>query len=175
MSGGLVRRGGGTLARRAVADRAGTKDFLAFDLGEDRFALPLGAIREILKVPIITEVPRARGSVLGIISVRGVITTVLDLRRRLRRPSVPAEKASRILLVDGGSEIIGLLVDQVEGVYRLQEDEIEDAGTVSGDLADYVNGIGRPGRADAEADDEVSDDILVLLDPEPLLRQGAAR
>lgn len=145
-----------------------THDFLSFGLGEERFALPLGAVREILKVSPITPVPRARPYILGILSVRGRITTIMDLRRRLRMPSTGASKASRILLVDGGEEIIGLLVDEVYTVTRLGEEEIEMAATVAGDLSEYVFGIGRPGGIALEESER--DDILILLDPEPLLR-----
>lgn len=146
--------------------REENSEFLAFGLHNERFALPLGAVREILKVLPITEVPRARAHVLGILSVRGRITTVFDLRRRLRMPPAEPTKASRILLVEGEDEVVGLLVDEVYQVYRLHDDEIELAAVVAGDLSEYVLGIGRPGD-----DDGSDDDLLILLDPEPLLRR----
>lgn len=143
------------------------REFLAFGLAGDRFALPLATVREILKVAPITEVPRARSHILGILSVRGRITTVIDLRRRLRMSSAEPTKASRILLVDGGDEVVGLLVDEVFQVYRLHDEEIELAAVVAGDLSEYVMGIGRPGTDERGE----GDDILILLDPEPLLRR----
>lgn len=153
---------GSKVARRG---RDEIREFLAFGLAGERFALPLGSVREILKLAPITEVPRARPHVLGILSVRGRITTVLDLRRRLRMGAAQPTKASRILLVEGTDEVVGLLVDEVHQVYRLHEDEIELAAVVAGDLSEYVLGIGRPGGEDDQ------DDILILLDPEPLLRR----
>lgn len=75
-------------------------------------------------------------------------------------------KASRILLVSGGDEVVGLLVDSVDQVLRLHEEEIELAAVVAGDLSEYVLGIGRPGSSEGE-----TDDILILLDPDPLLRR----
>lgn len=171
MSGPIARRdtvipaapAKGAKARRA---REEVREFLAFELAGERFALPLGAVREILKLAPITEVPRARSHVLGILSVRGRITTVLDLRRRLRMAAATPTKASRILLVSGGDEVVGLLVDSVDQVLRLHEEEIELAAVVAGDLSEYVLGIGRPGSSEGE-----TDDILILLDPDPLLRR----
>ena len=155
---------------RARPDRrAEVSEFLAFGLAGEAFALPLGAVREILKVQPITDVPRAKPYVLGILSVRGRITTVIDLRRRLRMPKATSTKQSRILLVDGGEEIIGMLVDEVHQVYRLHEEEMEMAAVVAGDLSEYVFGIGRPGGASEEGGEQ--DDILILLDPEPLLKR----
>ncbi len=172
MSGSIVKRD--TIVPSAppkqskARRREENREFLAFGLNGERFALPLGSVREILKVLPITEVPRARSHVLGILSVRGRITTVFDLRRRLRMGGAEPTKNSRILLVEGNEEVVGLLVDEVFQVYRLHDEEIELAAVVAGDLSEYVLGIGRPGLADGDGQD---DEILILLDPEPLLRR----
>ncbi|MBX3274082.1 MAG: purine-binding chemotaxis protein CheW [Sandaracinaceae bacterium] len=152
------------------AERMGeqTREFLAFALAGERFALPLASVREILKLSPITEVPRAPRDVLGILSVRGRITTVIDLRRRLRLPHGEVTRGARVLLVDAGVEVLGLLVDEVFQVYRLSPDEIELAAVVAGDLSDYVYGIGRPGAVERGA---AADEIMILLDPVPLLRR----
>lgn len=154
-------------AKPARKKREEVREFLAFGLMGERFALPLASIREILKLGLITEVPRAKPHVLGILSVRGRITTVVDLRRRLRMVAAEPTKQSRILLVAGAEEVVGLLVDEVHQVYRLHEEEIELAAVVAGDLSEYVLGIGRPGSAEESGEE----DILILLDPEPLLRR----
>ncbi len=151
-------------------------EYLGFVLADEHYALPLTSIREILKVPPVTEVPRAPRDVLGIVSVRGRVTTVIDLRRRLRMPEQPMTKNTRVLLVDEGSEILGVLVDGVLSVVRLSEDEVELAANVGGDTAEYVLGIGRPQaravRGDASAQAAASrDEILILLEPQPLLRR----
>ena len=152
------------------------REFLAFKLADETYALPLGSVREILKPPPITEVPRAPADILGIVSVRGRVTTVIDLRRRLRLSENAIHKQSRVLLVDNGEEVLGLLVDVVLHVYRLRDEEIEIAAVVGGDTADYVLGIGRPRSARIlgrrmEVEIEVDHDILILLDPGPLLRR----
>jgi purine-binding chemotaxis protein CheW len=159
-----------------AADAASVREFLGFTLGTERYGLALPSIREILKVPPITEVPRAPGHVLGIVSVRGRVTTVVDLRRRVRVEETPIGKSSRILVVDVGDEIIGALVDDVQQVYRLRDEEIELAAVVGGGTAEYVLGIGRPASARSSGRDRRGiveglgpADILVLLDPDSLL------
>lgn len=151
------------------------REVLAFVIADEVYALPLASIREILKMPALTEVPRAPQDVLGIISVRGRITTVLDLRRRLKMPESPPTKLTRVLLVNDGRETLGLLVDRVLSVYRLRPEEIELAASMGADSADYVQGIGRPkagrtGRGHA-GHAAIVVDLLILLDPEPLLRR----
>lgn len=136
---------------RLRAGTQGVSEFLAFRVADEAYALPLASVREILKLGPITEVPRAPKDVLGIVSVRGRVTTVLDLRTRLRMPTAEPTKHARVLLVDAGEEVLGLLVDEVLQVYRLRAEEIEIAGAAQGDLSDYVLGIGRPGAQRAQS------------------------
>jgi purine-binding chemotaxis protein CheW len=151
-------------------------EFLAFRLASETYAVPLSGVQEILKPPRITRMPRAAHEILGIVSVRGRVTTVIDLRRRLRVAETPVDKYTRVLLVDAGDEVLGLLVDAVMQVYRLYEDEVELASQVGGDLNEYVMGIGRPravrtlGRSSSQDRDDPND-ILILLAIEPLLKR----
>ncbi|MFW5876940.1 MAG: chemotaxis protein CheW [Myxococcota bacterium] len=154
------------------------QEFLGFALSAESYALPLRTVHEILKPPSITEVPRAPADVPGIISVRGRIITVVDLARRLGLPESRRGRQNRILLVDAGGEVMGLIVDHVLQVFRLREEEIEYAQATASDMAEYVMGIGRPrggrgvGRArDITAPLHRDDDILILLDPAPLMKR----
>jgi len=159
----------------ALATESSIHEYLGFVLADEHYALPLTSIREILKLPPLTAVPRAPDDILGIVSVRGRVTTVVDLRRRLRMPESPVTKNTRVLLVDEGSEILGVLVDGVLSVVRLRDEEVEVAANVGGDTAEYVRGIGRPqqrgGSRGASLDSESKTELLILLDPHPLLRR----
>jgi purine-binding chemotaxis protein CheW len=147
-------------ARRGLKLRGPRIEYLAFRLGGDSYAVPIGEVREILKLPPVTEVPRAPSDVIGVVSVRGLLVTVIDLRQRLRMPAAELSRKGRILLVIGAeNEILGLYVDEVLQVYRLTETEIEGAANVlGGKLADYVVGIGRPEGS-----------LLVLIDLRPIV------
>lgn len=151
-------------------------ELLSFELAGEAYALPLHRVREILRPPPITEVPRAPAAVLGVISVRGRVTTVVDLRRRLSLPEALHGNRTRILLADSGEETIGLLVDAVLKVHRLHEREIELASSVGGSLGGHVYGIGRPGRRVDRRDRHrrgpsaaEHEPILILLDLDALL------
>jgi purine-binding chemotaxis protein CheW len=155
---------------RAVADEV--REFLVFSVGDDLMGLPLASVREILKLVPVTDVPRAPADVLGILSVRGRITTVFDLRRRLRMAPATPTRHARILLIEAKDEIMGARVDAVHHVERLREDEIEPAGVVGGELPDHITGIGRPKRA--RDVDESGTTVIVLLDPATLLSRPSA-
>jgi purine-binding chemotaxis protein CheW len=156
------------------ADEA-VREFLSFSIGPECYALPLSCVREIVRVPAVTEVPRAPDSVLGIISVRGTVTTVIDLRLKLRIDPLPLGPKSRILIVDGGGEVMGLLVDAVLQVHRLAEQDVELASVLGGSAPPYLVGIGRPGAGAERAGGRpartaASGTMMLLLDSIALLK-----
>jgi purine-binding chemotaxis protein CheW len=148
-------------ARRA--GEAGRRiEYLAFGLGGETYAVQIAHVAEILRPPPITRVPRAPDTVLGVISVRGKLVTVVDLRRRLNLPPVAIARRTRILLTDAGTgEQIGLLVDDVQQVWRLASEEIEAANVLGGEQASHIAGIGRPTASDGA--------MLILLELRPIL------
>ncbi len=135
----------GRIVRRGT-DRGPVREFLTFKLGDELYGVELTRIKEILSPPPITDVPRAPPEVLGVCSVRGLLVTVFDLRRKLSLNEGAATRRTRILLVTAEfGEVMGLLVDEVRQVVRLQESEVEMAASaLGGDVAEYVLGVGRP-------------------------------
>jgi purine-binding chemotaxis protein CheW len=144
-------------ARRA-ADLGKRVEYLAFVLANDTYAVQIAYIAEILKPPPLTGVPRAPREIIGVMSVRGRLVTVIDLRRRFRLAEQPTDRKTRILLVETGDEQIGLLVDEVLQVYRLADSEIEPAAVLGGEQPAHIAGIGRPEGA-----------LLILIDLKPIL------
>ena len=153
------------LEKRATrrASEAGRRiEYLAFGLAGETYAVEIANVAEILRPPPMTEVPRAPDTVLGVISVRGKLVTVVDLRRRFHLPAAPIDRRTRILLVDVGTgEQLGLLVDDVQQVWRLAGDEVESASILGGEQAAHVAGIGRPATSEGA--------MLILLDLAPIV------
>lgn len=154
-----------TLAKRPLLGRALKRapgerrtEYLAFRLGSDTYGVRIESIAEILKPPPITPIPRAPGIVLGIMSVRGRLVTVMDLRARFGHATATLGRRTRILLTEVRGETLGVVVDEVRQVYRLGESEIEPAAALGSDQPSYVIGVGRP------KEDGAPGDIVVLLD-----------
>lgn len=133
--------------------------------GNEAYGVPLSSVREILVPPPLTEVPRADEHFLGVISVRGDIVTVIDLPRLLQLEVEHQEPYGRVLLIDNGSELIGVAVDSVIQVYRLEPHQIEYSTSMGTDLSEYVVGVGRVRRDSTNR----PDDMLILIDPVSLL------
>lgn len=120
-------------------------EFLTFRLGGEEYGVAIGQVREVLRAPAITEVPRAPAHVLGVVTVRGEVVAVVDAHRRLGLP--PGEGAgagSRIVIVETGVGPLGLLVDGIASVVRLPAGSIEPFPQgISSAASDCVTGIGR--------------------------------
>jgi purine-binding chemotaxis protein CheW len=162
---GLVRRELGPIrqagaAMRRAGDKEHRTEYLTFLLAGEVYGVRISFINEILKPPPITEVPRAPYDVMGVMSVRGRLVTVIDLRRRFKLAELPIDRKTRILLVDAGEEHIGLLVDEVVQVHRLSEREIEPATVLGGEQPAHIAGIGRP-----------TGSLVILLDLKPILER----
>ncbi len=159
----MSRKGEGRSALQRADELGKRAEYLAFTLGTEAYAIEIGGIVEILKPLPITEVPRAEAGVVGVMSVRGRLVTVVDLKRRFRLArSFTMDRKSRILLVSAVDEEIGLLVDEVLQVYRLSESEIEPPTVLGSEQPAHVVGIGRP----------VGGAVLMLLDLVPLFTEA---
>jgi purine-binding chemotaxis protein CheW len=151
-------------ALRRSHEQGPVTEYLAVRLAGELYAVPLSEVREILVPPPLTAIPRAPREVMGILSVRGLLVTVIDPRHKLRLVAPPPTRRARILLVPQGPETMGLFVEEVLQVYRLSDAEIEIASTVLGaNLAEYVAAIARR-----------DDRLLILLSLGPLLGSSAA-
>ena len=83
-------------------------------VGGKTYGIPVAQVREVIRLGVITRVPGAPRSVVGIVNVRGAVVTVLDLSRLLTRER--AVTVGSIVLVEHGSRLVGLAVQTVRDV-----------------------------------------------------------
>lgn len=120
------------------------QEFLCFLLGSEEYGINIMEIKELIKPRELTEVPRAPHFVDGIISLRGVIVPVIDLRKRLGLHARRSTNQERIVIVRHRDSFSGLRVDAVTGVLRIADHRREAAPAVlEGIDRDFVAGIGR--------------------------------
>jgi purine-binding chemotaxis protein CheW len=109
----------------AAEDQESLRQLLAFELDGAPYAIPVERVREIVRIRPITPVPRVPDEVCGVISLRGEIVQVIDVRRRLRlAPANPTRSSRIIVLQDDEGRVAGILVDAVTEVLRIAEGAI---------------------------------------------------
>jgi len=104
-------------------------DYLVIKVGENRFGVDAATVQDVFYLRGVTPVPTAAEEVVGILNLRGRIVTAVCARRRLGLPPRPADAAEpKAVGTDVGGDAYGLVVDEVEGVLRLDRTEIMSPG-----------------------------------------------
>ncbi|MEE8168455.1 MAG: chemotaxis protein CheW [Candidatus Hydrothermarchaeales archaeon] len=135
---------------------------VVFMLGKEEFGVDITQVREILKIPRITSIPNSPEFIEGVINLRGQITTVMDLRKRLGVGGGEISENTRIVIVEVGDTTIGMVVDSVSEVLRLSTKDIDAAPSIATDIeAEYIQGVGK-----------LTDRLLILLDLGKILSRG---
>ena len=83
-------------------------ELLTFIIGSERYAIEIDSIAAIVMPQPYTRVPNADASVIGIMSLRGTIVTMIDVRRRLRQTAADRPADRRIIVVRRGADILGV-------------------------------------------------------------------
>lgn len=119
---------------------------LGFQLGGIRLTAAMGDIVEILKLPKLTPLPVVKPWMLGVANVRGRLIPVVDLHDYFQlTPTLPRAQW-RVLVVEQGDLVAGLLVEQSQGIQHFADDSFEPAsGGELGDLEPHVAGAFRQG------------------------------
>jgi purine-binding chemotaxis protein CheW len=109
----------------ASGELGSLRQLLTFSVAETPYAVPVESVREIVRIRPITPIPRASSDVRGVISLRGEIIQVVDLRLRLGLPAAEITRSSRIVVIHADDErVAGILVDAVNEVLRVTEEAI---------------------------------------------------
>ena len=114
-----------TAGEPAAATYASVK-VLLFTLAGRRHCASLGSVREVIPVQSATPLPGAPRHVRGLINLRGSIVTVLDASMSEYGVSADDSTAS-ILLVELGTRVAGVVVDEVHDIGVLDKDLPIDA------------------------------------------------
>lgn len=119
---------------------------VVFTAGKELYGVGIQSVHEIVKVPEVTAVPDAPASLEGVINLRGKIVPVIDLRKRLRVAGIERTKSTRILIIENAGRMVGLLVDSVSEVLKVQPDAVEAPPEIISSIGiEYITGVVKSG------------------------------
>ena len=128
------------------------------------YAIPIEQVREIRAVESITNIPKAKSYVKGIMNLRGLIIPVIDVKEKLGLASdvQTSSTKQRILVIEVNSTQTGLLVDEVDQVMRIQTKDLEQAPQTVLESHNYIKGIAK-----------INQKLVILLDVVKLLQDSS--
>lgn len=115
-------------------------EFVLFFLDDRRYALHLGVVERVIPAVEITPLPKAPDIVLGLITIRGKIIPVFNMRRRFRLPDRETELTDHFIIADTSKRTVALPAESVSGVIQIFEGEITESTDILPAL-DYVEGV----------------------------------
>ncbi len=98
---------------------------VTFELSGENFGIDILMVQEITPMTKITRVPKAPRFVEGVINLRGKVIPVVDLRKILDFEVQEFDSSSRIIVLQFGGKIIGILVDKMNEVVWVNKNMIE--------------------------------------------------
>src|SRR5689334_24259433 len=136
-----------------------SQQLVVFSIGSEEYALPIGAVHEIIRFTeprsIASDVPWIR----GVIGLRGKIIPIYDLAARMGL--APSEQElGKIVIVETGTGQAGVVVGDVDEVLTVTPDQLEDVPTADNETISAIAKIG--------------DRLVILLNAEGLFAGARA-
>jgi purine-binding chemotaxis protein CheW len=116
--------------------------WVTFRLDNETYGIRVMQVQEVLRVTEIAPVPGAPHYVMGIINLRGNVVTVINTRTRFGLPEAEIDDSTRIVIIEAGENVVGILVDSVAEVVELRRSQIETSPNVGNDESSkYIEGV----------------------------------
>lgn len=132
-------------------------NLLSFNLADKEYALNIESVREVRRIKNITPIPKALDFIEGVVSMKGHVVPIINLRKKLGLPGQDKRGLNRVIITESGNHVLGLIVDNVIGVISLGESDIEPPDDILR-KAGYLVGVGKLGKR-----------LILIADVEKLL------
>jgi two-component system chemotaxis response regulator CheV len=132
---------------------------------EGIYGVNVAKVREIIKIPNLTELPGVPEYVEGIFDLRGVVIPVVNLAKWMNIKE-PEEKSlkPRIIIAEFSNILIGFIVHEAKRIRRISWDDIEPAS--------FATGVGALDRSQITGVTRIeNDEVLLILDLESVVEE----
>ncbi len=144
-------------------------DFRILNQGDDEvyegiYGINVSKVREIIRVPNLTELPGTPDFIEGIFDLRSVVIPVVNLAKWMGiTPPEGLEKSLRIIITEFNNVLIGFIVHEAKRIRRINWNDIEPATFASG--SGSLDGSKITGVTKIEGDN-----VLLILDLESVVQ-----
>lgn len=139
------------IASRCRAEAAGlpaqkeivqTWSGIGFRLAGRHLVAPMGEVSEILHEPRYTLLPGVKSWVRGVANVRGRLLPIINLCGFFGQELTGTRKQRRVLVVERGELLAGLIVDEVLGMQHFPVDSFaEDLPPLEANITPFIQGV----------------------------------
>jgi purine-binding chemotaxis protein CheW len=134
---------GSAIADRETSDAGEDDQLVSFLLGHEEYAIGIGRVKEIIRVPEIMKVPNGEAYVEGVVSIRNDLLPIINLRAYFGMAYREITDQTRIVVVDMGDFTAGIMVDKVLEVLRIRADVVQPLPKFSAQAGEQLTGVAR--------------------------------
>lgn len=130
--------------QRATGDNAiAEREFFCFRLGNFTLGVPSENVREVLRMGILTPLPRMAAFVMGVVGHRGEVLPVVDLLRFFGKGESRPTSRSRLFVGISGRHTAAIVADSVIGLQRIPVAQIVSAPLGGDSSSEHIAGVVR--------------------------------
>jgi len=116
--------------------------YMEFNLGVEKFAIPLLLVKEVIRKPELTPIPNAPSHFKGIMNLRGQVISIVDLRKKLKIKTEESTQEEAVIIVDLKTIQMGVVVNSINSVLSFEKSEVSDVPELSTQVsAKYICGV----------------------------------
>jgi purine-binding chemotaxis protein CheW len=120
--------------------------FILFELAGTTYGVRSRFVQQIEMVADFASVPNAHSAVGGVALVRGQVIPALNLRVRFGFDKTERDLRSRLVVINSGTRVVGLIVDTAREFIKISTDSIEPPPqALTGLSGHYLEGIATVG------------------------------
>ncbi len=98
---------------------------ISFAIGDEDYGVDIQTVKEVIRHREITRLPKAPAFVKGVINLRGDVIPIIDLRERFNMDQQEYTNMTRVIVVEVDGRSVGMVVDSVSHVIRIEDGQIE--------------------------------------------------
>ena len=119
------------------------RHMLIISLDGDYYGIDVRLIQEVIKAPVLRELPDAPNFIEGIISLRDAIIPMIKIKRLLDIPTFDLFPNKKVVIIHFGENVrIGVMVDNIIGIQNYEDSEIRPIDTISSsNIIKYILGV----------------------------------
>ena len=145
-------------------------DFRILKQEEDKvyegiYGVNVAKVREIIKIPKLTELPGVPDYIEGIFDLRGVVIPVVNLAKWMQIKEPDSDKLKpRVVITEFSDILIGFIVHEAKRIRRISWNDIEPAS--------FVAGMGALDKSQITGVTRIeNDEVLLILDLESVVQE----
>jgi len=148
----------------AEEGRVQDNQFVTFEVAGELFAVPMGPVQEIIRVPDVARLPLAPATLDGLSNLRGRVLPIISLRRMFGCAEQAHDDSTRALVINLGQPL-GFVVDRVASVVSVEPSQMESADAIRSVVAgEYLTGVIKQTGADGRPEMLLTLDFDKLVD-----------